>query len=371
MMIAHRASPTPRPEVVPCRRRVPRQPGGPTALFATLALVVGMCRADDADGVPPPQTAIARAARAVVKVYGSGGVRGLEGYQSGILVSPEGRILTAMSTVLDSADVECVLDDGTRHRATLLGADPRRELALLAINATGLPSLTLDSADVVPVGTRVIALSNLFAVAVGDERVSAQRGVVSAIVPLQARRGASEAPYAGDVYVLDCTTNNPGSAGGALVDSRGRLVGMLGKELRATTSGIWLSYALPAAELVRGVAAIESGTVATETVEDVRPFDPGRVGAILVPDLLDRTPPFVEAVVRGSTAERAGLRPDDLVIAVAGRSVGTRGALQHELGRLPVAEPMRLSVIRDGAIVEIDLGPKPRVEERPRREDER
>jgi serine protease Do len=90
-----------------------------------------------------------------------------------------------------------------------------------------------------------------------------------------------------------------------------------------------------------------------------------------VPDLLDRTPPFVEAVVRGSSAERAGLRPDDLVIAVAGRSVGTRGALQRELGRLPAAEPMRLSVIRDGAIVEIDLGPKPRVEERPHREDER
>ena len=348
-----------------------RMPVDWTAVCVTFALALAVCRADDADGVPQPQAAIARAARAVVKVYGSGGVRGLEGYQSGILVSPEGRILTAMSTVLDSADVECVLDDGTRHRATLLGADPRRELALLAIDATGLPSLALEPADAVPVGTRVIALSNLFAVAVGDERVSAQRGVVSAIVPLQARRGAAEAPYAGDVYVLDCTTNNPGSAGGALVDSRGRLVGMLGKELRSTTSGIWLSYALPAAELVRGVAAIESGTIDAETVEDARPFDPGRVGAILVPDLLDRTPPFVEAVVRGSSAERAGLRPDDLVIAVAGRSVGTRGALQRELGRLPAAEPMRLSVIRDGAIVEIDLGPKPRVEERPRREDER
>jgi len=136
--------------------RALRMPVGSTAVLATLALAV--CRADDAEGVPQPQAAIARAARAVVKVYGSGGVRGLEGYQSGILVSPEGRILTAMSTVLDSADVECVLDDGTRHRATLLGADPRRELALLAIDATGLPALALEPAGAVPVGTRVIAL---------------------------------------------------------------------------------------------------------------------------------------------------------------------------------------------------------------------
>lgn len=195
--------------------------------------------------------------------------------------------------------------------------------------------------------------------------------VVSAVVPLEARRGASEAPYAGEVYVLDCTTNNPGSAGGALVDARGRLVGMLGKELRATTSGIWLSYALPAAELVRGLAAIESGAASAEPAEQVRPFDPARLGAVLVPDLLDRTPPFVEAVAAGSPADRAGLRVDDLVVAVDGRSVGSRAAVQHELGRLAAGQPVRLSIIRDGVILDLDLGPKPRGDERPRKEDRR
>ena len=342
--------------------RALRMPVGSTAVFATLALAV--CRADDAEGVPQPQAAIARAARAVVKVYGSGGVRGLEGYQSGILVSPEGRILTAMSTVLDSADVECVLDDGTRHRATLLGADPRRELALLAIDATGLPALALEPADAVPVGTRVIALSNLFAVAVGDERVSAQRGVVSAIVPLQARRGAAEAPYAGDVYVLDCTTNNPGAPGGAVVDSQGRLIGMLGKELRATASGIWLNYALPAAELDRGVRDILSGTT-PPIAADAPPFDARLCGLVLVPDLLDKTPPFIEAVLPGSSAATAGLEADDLVIAVAGRAVASRAAVERELGRLAAGDPVRLSVIRGGRIVECDLGPRPAAKEQP------
>ena len=338
--------------------------------FVTLlaGVVASGGRADD---TPEPQATIAQAARGVVKIYGSGGIRGLEGYQSGIIVTADGRILTALSTVLDSDDIECVLDDGSRHRAKLLGADPRRELALLQIDAAGMPAFDLGETAPVVVGTRVIALSNLFGVAVGDERVSAQRGVVSAVVPLEARRGAAEAPYTGDVYVLDCTTNNPGSAGGALVDSRGRLLGMLGKELRATTSGIWLSYALPVGELARGVAAIESGSMAADSSAQVRPFDPARLGVVLVPDLLDRTPPFVEAVTGGSPAERAGLRPDDLVIAVEGRSVGSRAALQLELGRLATGDPVRFAVIRDGAILEMNLGPRPRGEERVRPEERR
>ena len=131
-----------------------------------------------------PQETISAGARKVVKLYGAGGVRGLESYQSGILVSPDGGILTVMSTVLDSDEIDCVLDDGSRHRATLKGVDPRRELALLTIDAADLPAFALETAGPAAVGTRAIALSNLFGVAVGDERVSAQRGVIAAVVPL-------------------------------------------------------------------------------------------------------------------------------------------------------------------------------------------
>ncbi len=351
-----------------CWGAAPRRPFAVVRLVGTMLAAVACVAACGAPTDPPaepaPQETIARAARAVVKVYGAGGVRSLEGYQSGILVSPDGRVATAMSTVLDTDAIECVLDDGSRHVATLVGVDPRRELALLKIDATGLPHFDLERSSPAAVGTRVIALSNLFGVAVGDERVSAQRGVVAARVPLEARRGAAEAPYSGEVYILDCTTNNPGSAGGALVDARGRLVGLLGKELRSTTSGIWLSYALPAAEVARGLAAIASGEPSEDDGRTVEPFDPLLLGAVLVPDLLDRTPPFVEGVVRGSVAERAGLQPDDLVIAVGGRSVGSRAAVHTELGRLAAGDPVRLAVIRAGEIVAIDLGPKPRSESR-------
>jgi serine protease Do len=329
-----------------------------TLLALLVALASGM---PAAAAEPSPQEVIAAAARKVVKLYGAGGLSGLEGYQSGIIVSPDGRIVTVASTVLDSDEIDCVLDDGRRSTARLVGIDPRRELAVLQIDATDLPAFAVAADEnPAPPGTRIIALSNMFGVAVGDERVTAQRGVVAAYVPLEARRGAAEAPFRGKVYVLDCTTNNPGSPGGAVVDAQGRLLGMLGKELRSTDSGIWLNYALPASEVAAGIDAVITGTVASAIREDAPRFDPRLMGAVLVPDLLDRTPPFVESVDPESPAARAGLRPDDLVIAVGPRSVTTRAAVEQALGALAPGDPVRLTVIRNGELVELDLGPRPR-----------
>jgi S1-C subfamily serine protease len=328
---------------------------------AACCVVLLPCLAGAAADEPPPQTVIAAAARKVVKLYGAGGLRGLEAYQSGILVSPDGRILTVASTVLDSTQLDCVLDDGRRYEARLVGIDPRRELAVLQIEAEDLPCFTPEAPDdrVLP-GTRVVALSNMFGVAAGDERVTAQRGVVAAVVPLEARRGAAEAPFRGAVYVLDCTTNNPGSPGGALIDARGRLVGMLGKELRSTAAGIWLNYALPEPELAAGSEAILTGDVAAVDDAGTTPFDPRLLGAILVPDLLDRTPPFVESVDPGSAAARAGLAADDLVIAVGGRTVTTRAGVEQVLGGLAEGDAVKFTVIRRGALVDLNLGPRPR-----------
>ena len=314
------------------------------------------------------QATIVDAARRVVKIYGAGGLRGLESYQSGILVAPEGVIVTMASSVLDSDGIDVVLDDGSRHAATLVGIDPRRELAVLTIEAEALPAFPLAAAADAPaaaVGTRVLALSNMFGVAVGDERVTAQQGVVAAVVPLEARRGAAEAAYTGTVYVFDCTTNNPGAPGGAVVDAAGRLVGMLGKELRATASGAWLNYALPVAEIAAGRRDIVSGAVAEPAGGAAAPFPARRLGVVLVPDLLDRTPPFVDAVVPGSAAARAGVRGDDLVVAVGGASVTSRAAVERALGRLAAGDPVQLSIIRDGTLLEVDLGPRPRDEAAP------
>jgi len=327
------------------------------AVFCWIAFGMGAAQAAS------PEETIAGAARKVVKLYGAGGVRGLEAYQTGILISAEGYVVTVMSTVLDADEIDCVLDDGRRYKATLTGVDPRRELAVLRIEGEDLPSFSLQESPRVTVGTRIFAMSNLFGVAVGDERVSVQHGVVSGIVPLDARRGAYEAPYRGDVYILDCTTNNPGSPGGALVDWHGRLIGMLGKELRANASGIWLNYAMPIEEVARGYEAIQAGQAATPS-DGQSPavgmlFDALRMGVVLVPDLLDKTPPFIESICKDSAAAKAGLRPDDLLVAVNGRAVASRTAVQQALADLAEGDPVRFVIVRDGAIVECDLGQRP------------
>jgi len=326
--------------------------------FVIVAVVLAARVAAAAD--PTPQLVAARAAKSVVKVYGAGGLRGLEAYQSGIILTPDGRIATAMSTVLDAEGIDCVLDDGRRFEATLVGFDPRRELAVLSIDAADLPA-AVPAEGRAAAGARVLAVSNLFGVAVGDERASVQRGVIATVVPLEARRGAADAPYTGTVYVLDFTTNNPGSPGGALVDARGRLLGMIGKELRASASGIWLNYALPVDEVLAGCEAIVEGRAGMTTVAGATPFDLAILGIVLVPDLLDRTPPFVEALVPESAAVRAGLAADDLLIAVGGRAVGSRSAAERAVGAIAAGDPVRVTVIRAGAVVDVDLGPRPRV----------
>ena len=328
--------------------------------FLVVAVVLAARAGAAAD--PTPQLVAVIAAKSVVKIYGAGGLRGLEAYQSGIILSPDGRIATALSTVLDAEGIDCVLDDGRRFEATLVGFDPRRELAVLSIDATDLPAVVPAEGRAVP-GTRVLAVSNMFGVAVGDERASVQRGVIASVVPLEARRGAADAPYTGTVYVLDFTTNNPGSPGGAIVDSRGLLLGMIGKELRSSTGGIWLNYALPVDELLLGCEAIVAGRGVAAPAAAATPFDLGLLGIVLVPDLLDRTPPFVETVLPGSAAARAGLAADDLLIAVGARAVGSHAAAERAVGAIPSGDPVRLSVIRTGTVVDCELGPRPAVAE--------
>ena len=179
----------------------------------------------------------------MIKVFGTGGLRSLESYQSGFLISKDGHVLTAWSYVLDSGDATVVLDDGRKFTSEIVGADPRMEIAVLKIDATDLPYFDLSSASPLQLGSRVLAFSNLYGVATGDEPTSVLHGIVAGRTKLSARRGSFKTPYRGNVYVLDAMTNNAGAAGGALTDSQGRLAGVLGKELRDAETNTWLNYA--------------------------------------------------------------------------------------------------------------------------------
>jgi S1-C subfamily serine protease len=298
----------------------------------------------------------------MVKLYGAGGLQAMKGYQSGILISPEGHILTAYSYVLDADPVTAVLADGRRFDAKFLGADPRLEVAVLKIEAAGLPWFDLRKAVRAGPGARVLALSNAFSVAVGDEPMTVQKGTVSVVTRLEARRGVFETPYHGPVYVLDVTTNNSGAAGGALVTRRGELAGMLGKELRNSLNNTWLNYALPIDELRQSVEEIRAGKfVARRDAETEkkpqRSLSLASLGIVLVPDVMERTPPYIDRILPDSPAAKAGVRPDDLIVLSGEHLVQSCKALLADLEYIDYEDAIKLTVLRDQQWLEFTLRP--------------
>jgi S1-C subfamily serine protease len=329
-------------------------------VFATLALL-----ASPAVHAASLYDTIREAQQKVVKIYGAGGISGLEAYQSGILISADGNVLTVQSYVLDTDDLAVVLDDGRRLKAELLGTDPVRELAVLKLEVEEgevLPHFDLAAAPEAEVGDRVLALSNLFNIAGGDEPVSVLQGFVTAIAPLDARRGAFETAFRGRVYLVDAAANNPGAAGGALVNWEGKLLGLLGKELRSRATGAWIHYAIPVDQFIDAVETMRSGESLDhgDLAEDapIEPLQLSDVGIALVPDVLPRTPPYIDAVLPKSAAARAGLKPDDLVVFVEGEATASCAAVVEALARREKFDAVRISVLRDGKLVEVSLDPE-------------
>jgi serine protease Do len=297
----------------------------------------------------------------VVKIFGSGGVHNLEGYGTGLLVSPNGHVVTVWSHLLDSGDVSVVLNDGRRFNAKFIKGDPARDLAVLKIEGDNLELPWFDlreSADASP-GTRVLAFSNMFKVATGDEPVSVVHGVVAARARLSARRGAFGAAYEGPVYIVDAVTNNPGAAGGALTTLDGRLVGMIGRELRNTESNTWVNYAVPLAQLREPIAEIIAGRYKPPEPKpdetNLLRFSAIDLGLVMVPDVVYRTPAYVESVVPGSPAAKAGVVTEDLVVFVNDELVQSNRTLKTILGRIESGDTLRLVVRRKEKLVPLEL----------------
>jgi S1-C subfamily serine protease len=256
----------------------------------------------------------------MVKIFGSGGIKGINAYGSGVLVSPEGHVLTINTPMLDTPDLVVHLWDGRRVSAKVVVTEPELDAALLKIDKLDdLPYFDVARAAKQPLaqpGDLVLGFSNLFEIATRDEPMSVQHGVIAAYSKLHGRRGVFSAPYTGDVYVIDAITNNPGAGGGAITNRKGELLGIIGKELRNSLSDTWINYAVPIPVLADLVEKGRRG--------EYRPIVPikkttgpsGYHGIVLVPNVVERTPPFVEDTIAGSPGARAGLKPDDLIVYV-------------------------------------------------------
>jgi len=344
-------------------------------------------------GLMPPgliDPVIDEALKRVVKIYGAEAA-GIHGYQSGILISSEGHILTALTSALQANTIVVVLDNGRRFEATLSAADPVMEIALLKVPGAELPYFDVknnvpspfggglgwgrpnnplpegEGTTTYPLGSPIYAISNPFNIAQGNERVTVQRGAIAARTTLSARRGVFATPYTGDIIVVDVTTNNPGSCGGALICANtGALLGILGKELRNNENHSWLNFAIPThawndwarAAMEQG-GAITLFTEQTVREREMIPEDTIRIfqdwGIVFITSVTRRTPPFIDAIRPGSEAERLGLLPDDLIVMVNGQLTPSLLAVEHRIHQIPADQPVTLTIERDATLRDVML----------------
>lgn len=329
---------------------------------AILVLLIAMCANGGLGNTAEADVreTIAETLPKVVKLFGAGGLRNLPAHSTGCLVSADGHIVTIWNHVLDTKTVTVVLDDGRRFDGTMVGADAEQDIAVIKIDAESLPFFDLSQAVDAGPATRVLAFSNMYKVATGGEPVSVQAGVVSAVTTLDARRGRWPTPYTGRAYVVDAITNTSGAGGGAITTLDGSLLGFIGREVKGRDSNIWLNYAMPARDLRSTVESIIAGNFSAEEMEK-RPDglskagDPSRLGVVLVPDVVPRTPAYIEDVIEEGPASSLDLHPDDLIVSLDGQLVPSISALREQLAGLEPETRVRLVVRRGRKLVEVEL----------------
>jgi S1-C subfamily serine protease len=271
---------------------------------------------------------------AVISVTGRG-ANGRGGGGSGFIVTPDGYAITNSHVVDDRSKLEAETAEGDRLRVELIGDDPATDLAVVRLAASGLPYAQLGDSDALRVGQLVIAMGSPF----GFQSTVSTGGVSALGRSMRARDGRLI-----ENIVQHAAPINPGNSGGPLVDSRGLVVG-INTAIIAMAQG--LGFAIPSntAEWVLqeilthgGVRRRQLGIVANVT----------RLPRAVVRelDLVADQGVEVREVAPRSVADLAGIRPDDVIIALAGRLVTSIDDLHRLLMTIPTDQGFELTIIR-------------------------
>lgn len=271
-----------------------------------------------------------------------GNHRGREGAGSGVVLSPDGYLLTSAHVVASSDRGTASLPDGRDLSFDVVGRDRLSDLAVLRVSASALPGVELGDADRLRVGQLVVAIGNPYGLA-----GSVTAGVVSAL----GRSLPSGGRVVENVIQTDASLN-PGNSGGALVDWRGRLVGV-----NTALAGVGLGLAVPVNPTTLEIVGtlIRDGRVRRAYLGVVgggRPLAPRRAE-----DVGQRGGVGVIDVTDGSPADRAGLRPTDTILAVDGTPIEDAGDLQRLMTAAVIGKTLTLRVLRRNTVVEVEVIP--------------
>ena len=272
--------------------------------------------------------------------------RRARGAGSAVVITPDGFLLTSAHVLSGADSGEARLADGHEVGLEIVGRDPLSDLAVARVAASGLPAATLGDADRLRVGQLVVAIGNPLGFS-----GSVTAGVVSALGRSLPTRAGSATRIVENVIQTDAALN-PGNSGGALADSRGRVVG-----INTAVAGLGLGLAVPInVTTLRIVAALmREGRFRRAFLGiagGVRPLPPR-----LAASLGRRSAIEVTEVVDGSPAARAGLRPRDLILDVDGQPVAGVGDLQRLMVSDVIDRAVAVRVGRGGELLSLSATP--------------
>jgi len=276
--------------------------------------------------------------------FGQSGPQREESLGSGVILSSDGIILTNNHVVDGASDIKVTLSDNKEYKAKVIGTDSKSDIAVLKIDATGLPVLPIGDSSKLKVGDIVFAIGEPFGL-----RGTATMGIISAT-----GRGNQGIEQIGDFIQTDAAIN-PGNSGGAMINLRGDLVGInTAIETGGGGGNVGIGFAIPInyarsvmdqilahGKVIRGYLGVYISTVNPELAKQ---FNYTGNGGVLVNDVSSGTP-----------GAQAGLKRGDIVTAVNGQNVDTANQLQLKISQTAPGTKVNLTVWRDGKTQEIPV----------------
>ena len=269
---------------------------------------------------------------------------------SGVIVSPEGYILTNHHVIAAADEIEIALADGRKAKGRVIGSDPETDLAVVRVDMEGLPTMTFGHSDDARVGDIVLAIGNPFGVG-----QTVTMGIISALGRTHMGINTFENFIQTDAAI------NPGNSGGALVDTAGNMIGINTAIVSRTGGSLGIGFAITASvakqvmEQIIQTGSVTRGWIGVE-VQDLTPElaesfkRPNTNGALIA------------GVLKGGPADQAGVKPGDILVAVDGKTVTDSSVMLDLIAALPPGKAATILVMRNQTekSVKIDVGKRPK-----------
>ena len=271
---------------------------------------------------------------------------------SGVIVSTQGIILTNHHVIEGADEIEVAFADGRKRNAKLIGSDPETDIAVLKIDATDLPNpITLGKMESVQVGDVVLAIGNPFGV--GQTVTS---GIVSALGRNQLGINTFENFIQTDAAI------NPGNSGGALVDTKGNLIGINTAIYSRSGGNMGIGFAIPINTAKQVMESILTNGSVTRGWIGVEPQNLSKELAESLNLPKDTNGVLISGVLEGGPADKAGMKPGDVLTQVNGQAVNDVVTLLNRIAQTSPGDEAKINLLRKGkpATLKVQIGKRPK-----------